>query len=291
MSPLYKFIADPLAARFLLQGIIKFTPIAELNDPSELLPNIIPDEVRRSLADLRERGYSDDDMVHLHREEHLLQRLAPAYRASEAPLTKEQATELIRSRFYDAGPLLYGLLDGVAREMASRVGLFCLTRRCDALPMWAHYAADARGLVVEFQELDNPFPGDKTGVLCEPIEVRYERERVGVTFDPRSHGSIFFTKYEDWGYEQEVRVVLPLDECRQHRDGDTLLNLFDIPRTCITRIILGWNIAPEHADAVRASARELNPAVEVVQACFLRGRVCVEGDDSPGPPVSQAMAR
>jgi hypothetical protein len=276
MPPLYKFISDPEVVRFLLEGTAKFTPIPELNDPSELLPNLVPGEVQRSLSHLREHGYSDDDMVYLRKEENLLRRLAPAYKAIDAPVTKELATALIRSPFYDSSPLLHQLLNGAAREMSSNVGLFCLTKRYDSLPMWAHYAANARGLVVEFQDLEDVFPGDDTGVLYEPIEVRYERERVGVTFDPRSHESIFFSKFQDWSYETEVRVVLPLADCRQVSVGDKLLYLFDIPPTCITRVILGWNVAPAVAETVRKVARDLNSNAKVLQAYFLLGRVYVD---------------
>ncbi len=278
MPPLYKFISDPTAVQFILKGIAKFTPIPELNDPSELLPNLIPGEVARSLAHLREHGYSDEDMLHLRKEESLLRRLAPSYKAMDAPVTKELATELIRSSVHDLAPSLYRLLNGAASEMSSKVGLFCLTKRYDSLPMWAHYAANAKGLVVEFQGLEDVFPGDDTGVLYHPISVRYEREQLGVTFDPRSHESIFFSKYQDRSYEQEVRVVLPLAECRQQHVGDKALYLYDIPPTCITRVILGWNVAPEAADRVRSFARDLNSEAKVLQACCLFGRVYVDMD-------------
>ena len=275
MPPLYKYISDPAAVRFLVQGTAKFTPIPQLNDPSELLPSVIPDEVLRSLTYLREHGYSDDDMVHLRKEENLLRRLAPLYKAIDTPVSKEMATAIIRSPFYDSTPLLYQLLNGVAQEMSSKVGLFCLTERYDSLPMWAHYAANATGAVLEFQHLEDAFPGDDTGVLYEPIAVRYERERLGVTFDPRSHESIFFSKFQDWSYEQEVRVVLPLADCRQERLGDKLFYLFDIPPTCIARVILGWNMAPPVAEMVRASVRDLNSDVNVIQASLRLGRVHV----------------
>jgi hypothetical protein len=278
MPPLYKFISDPAAVRFLLREIIKFTPIPELNDPSELLPNLLPDEVQRSLRHLREHGYSDEDMVHLRKQENLLRRLAPAYKAIDIPVTKELATALIRSQFYDLAPALYQMLNGVAREMSSKVGLFCLAHRYDSLPMWAHYAANANGLVVEFQNLEDVFPGDDTGVLNQPVAVRYERERLGVTFDPRSHESIFFSKFQDWSYEREVRVVRPLVDCRQESVGGKPLYLFDIPRTCIIRIILGWNMAPSVVEEVRAFARDLNPNAKVHHACLLFGRVYVDMD-------------
>ena len=270
---LYKFLADPNSVELVLNGAIKFSPICELNDPSELSPTLVVDEVRASLVRLQRDGYRAEDVVHLHKQERLLQRLAPAFRAISAPRTAAEATALVRSRLADSIPLLELLLERTAREMSSKVGLFCLSGRFDSLPMWAHYAANAAGLVVEFRDLAGVFDGDETGILNQPIAVRYQKERTGVTFDPRSHEGLFFDKFQDWSYEQEVRVVLPLAECRRETVGARTVYLYDIPPHHVSRVILGWNISPEKAALVRAVAARQPTPVEVVQASFRRGRV------------------
>src|SRR4051812_12574711 len=100
MASYFKFIADPKNVEFLLKGVVKFTPIKELNDPSELIPNVIFDEVRASLERLRRDGYTEDDLINLRKQQNLFQRLAPQYQAIGVPETKERATDLIRSPFY-----------------------------------------------------------------------------------------------------------------------------------------------------------------------------------------------
>ena len=138
-------------------------------------------------------------MGHLRRQGNLFEVLAPKFRAKPVPSTPEDATALIRSRFYDDLPGLERLLSHVAREMSSNVGLFCLSRRYKSLPMWAHYAGNAAGLAVQFRDLDKVFPGDETGdetgvlrkpigvcgkptgILGMPISVRYEQHRHGGT--------------------------------------------------------------------------------------------------------------
>lgn len=281
MSALYKFVADADAVQFLLDGVTKFTQIPELNDPSELVPNVIVGEVVASRDRLRRNGYSERDLVHLRRQENLLRRLAPQFQAIPAPRTAEEATAIIRSSFYDDIPRLERLLSATALEMSRKVAVFCLSRRYDSLPMWAHYAGNAAGLAVEFRDLDNVFSGDESGVLAQPIPVRYEREHVGVTFDPQSHESLFFAKFQDWSYEQEVRVVLPLAQCRRRRVGAKLLHVYDVPHTCVARVILGWNMTPGKMQAVRTSVRAINPDVEIRQAHFVRGRVEIFDDASP----------
>jgi hypothetical protein len=273
MPSLYKFIANPDAVQFLLRGVTKFTPIPELNDPSELIPNVIVEEVEASLTRLRQCGYSEEDMIHLRQQGNLLRRLAPEFQVIDVPGTKERATAVIRSPFYDQLSVLEQLLNNTAREMSTKVGLLCLSRRYDSLPMWAHYAANATGLVLELSDLDVVFPGDNTGVLRQPIPVRYEREHLGVTFDPQFHESLFFAKFQDWSYEREVRVVLPLADCRQEFVGGKPLYVYDIPSRCIARVIVGWNMVAENVELVRSHVHTINPKVEIVQARFARGYV------------------
>jgi hypothetical protein len=273
VTPLYKFIAHVDAVKFLLDGSLKFTPIPELNDPSELVPAVDTEAVAASRERLRNDGYSDADMVHLRRQGALLQRLAPDHQAIPVPESAGLATAQFRARFYDNTQLLERMLRQTADLMASKVGMFCLSVRMDSLPMWAHYAANAKGVAVEFKDLNHVFRGDDTGVLREPTFVRYERERLGVTFDPQSHEALFFAKFEDWRYEREVRVVLPLDECRTVYAGGLRLHVFDVPKRLIARLILGWRVPDDDVNSVVDYVRSRNPAVEIVRTRIQNGQV------------------
>lgn len=283
MTPLYKFIADPNAVPFILRGLIKFTPPAELNDPSELTPNVNKEEVIRSLERLRRDGYTEQDMVNLHCQEHLFQRLAPQFQAVEVPETPEEATLLVRSSFYDQISWLERRLSQMAHEVSSKVGVFCVSERYDSLPMWAHYAGNATGLVVEFAGLEEIFMGDNTGVLSEPIRVRYDRDRISVTFDTQSHYSLFFSKFPDWRYEQEIRIVLPLSDCRKETIGERSLYIREIPQACISRLILGWKMPDRVRQDIRLHIEQYNPQVDVVDASIVQGRVTISHvSNTPG---------
>lgn len=274
---LYKYVANVSALQHLLRGAIKFTPVHELNDPSELRPTLNRDAVQASLARLRQVGYTKEDLVHLRRQERILQRLAPRFQAIRTPRTPEEATAIARSAFYDVLPRLELLLDATAQEISTKVGLFCLSRRYDCLPMWAHYAANATGLVVAFRNLEAVFAGDDTGILRQPIAVRYDREHVGMTFDPSSHETLFFEKFEDWRYEQEVRVVLPLEDCRRETIGGNPTYLYDVPSNCVAHVILGWNMPDENVALAHEIATEANANIVVMRARFIHGKVEVEG--------------
>jgi hypothetical protein len=139
--------------------------------------------------------------------------------------------------------------------------------------MWAHYAKNASGLVVEFQGLNEVFPGENTRILARPIPVSYDREEGGVSFDPRSHESIFFSKFTDWSYEEEVRVVLPLSECSiGHVEGSSI-HLYRIPPTHVSRVIFGWNMSPEDVETVGDCIQRINPTVTIASARCVRGKV------------------
>ena len=290
MTTLYKFIAEPDHIQFLLRGSVKFTPIPDLNDPSELSPVVVEDDVRKSLTRLRLKGYDNQEFVDLRKQGHLLKRLAPECMKIPVPSSPEKATEFIHSDFFDDIPRLERMLYDTAQKISSRVGIFCLSKRRDSLPMWAHYASNAKGLVVEFEDLDKIFPGDKTGVLWQPIPVYYEQDGMGITFEPRSHESLFFCKFTDWSYEREVRIVLPLDDCHQkqdivsnestytcHQKQDIVSNestyTYNIRPICVVRVILGWKMEPKIVRTVRNYVREINPKVNIVQTSFARGRI------------------
>ena len=63
---------------------------------------------------------------------------------------------------------------------------------------------------MRFQGLEQEFPGDGTGSLNVVKPVRYVEDLVGLTHDPSTQDNLFFSKFEDWRYEREWRVVSAL---------------------------------------------------------------------------------
>lgn len=274
MQSLYKFVDSPDVAKYFLAGRIKFTPINELNDPSELTSIILPEKVNESLRKLRYLGYSKEDLTHLQRQAAVLRKLAPRFQAIPVPQCVEDANRVIHSSFYNRFEHIERLLNATAKEISEKVGFFCLTKRFDSLPMWAHYAGNATGLVVEFEDIKSVFTGDETGVLWSPTSVRYEKETGGVTFDPRSHDALFFEKFSDWSYEQEVRIVAALESCNPLTLGNGCkMYVYDLPPSKIKRLILGWKMSEEKIDMVRQMAITMKSKTEIVQARFKKGKV------------------
>ncbi len=278
MPSLFKFMNNKVVPNSIFGGTVKFTPIAELNDPAELNPTLNEEAVKASLRRLRKTGHSKRDLLELRRQSAMFQILAPEHQAVRVPATQKEADTLIRLPFYDWTVELERRLMSAAKTIASNVGVFCLSKRFDSLPMWAHYASNATGFVIEYADLNCSFKGDETGVLRQLREVVYESEITGVTFEPNSYESLFFSKYSDWSYERESRVILPLSDCRVTPLKTGNLYLFDLPPTCVRCVILGWNMPQATADAIRAAVSATNSRVSVVRALFCRGKVTFISD-------------
>jgi hypothetical protein len=125
----------------------------------------------------------------------------------------------------------------------------CFSRTPSSLPMWAHYAQNSEGFVLEIDEsvLASRYPESGFG------DVEYRSgpdERLNealasafVTAKPRHtyllrravFSAAYYTKSEQWAYEQERRMVASHEEVRNL--GAFLL--LDCPSEAITAVICG----------------------------------------------------
>lgn len=131
----------------------------------------------------------------------------------------------------------------------------CFSKSPIVAPMWAHYAQNHSGFVLEFdvQAIQEHF---------EEIEIRnvdYKvspnpalataLERAAVTKKPR-HATwlrqvvlteAYFSKYQDWSYEQECRLVDRNQYIEEVAENDILF----LPTNCVTAMIIGSKFPEE----------------------------------------------
>lgn len=125
----------------------------------------------------------------------------------------------------------------------------CFSRSPSVIPMWAHYAENHKGFVIEFSEssLAEAFPESHfenvtysdsprdglTDILYRAFKIGKNRYiyllRLGV------YHAAYFTKATCWTYEQERRMVASTKEIR---DKSEML-LLDVPVRCVSSIIVG----------------------------------------------------
>lgn len=266
-SKLYKFINGIAPVDSLLQGSVKFAQKNELNDPSEFIPKVDAAHLMETLMELRNQGHSEEQFDMLVAQSRMMQKVCPEFQAIAAPKSIEEADRVIRSPFYENFELLSDTLYRMAETVAARTGIQCLSEDWSCLPMWAHYAANGNGCVIEYTSIDEAFAGDDTQLLNGVHRVDYAPEQQGVTFDPVSFRSLFFTKFSDWKYEREWRIVSSITDCEPVLVGTQQINVRYIPKHHVSAVILGWKLNRAEVDRVRKIAGNTIP---VYTASFSR---------------------
>jgi Protein of unknown function (DUF2971) len=143
----------------------------------------------------------------------------------------------------------------------------CFSKSPDVVPMWAHYAFNHQGFVIEIEEekLSAAFPE----VRIEGIDYRDTPNeqiaeflyRANVTCKPRHIyflqeaviNAAYFTKSTLWSYEQEVRMVAHDDDV----DNINGLMFSRIPVECVTALIVGHKATDKNKLDIAAISEQL----------------------------------
>lgn len=212
--PLYKYVTASTAER-ILGGSIRFTQPGAFNDPFELLPQF-----------------------------HTPEGFAPADGILNINYTERRRKGLDKRRIKDQQKYYSDVqARSIVDSLNSAIGILCLSRNPDSLLMWAHYADEYRGAVIEFDESHDFFHGSI------PIAYRKQRPIYSITDFYGVDFSIadLCVKPNVWAYEKEVRVVRPLDRCDSSDtsfNGHPLMTM-SIPMDCIKGVILGERMPVE----------------------------------------------
>jgi Protein of unknown function (DUF2971) len=261
---LYKYLTSEGALRLFQTGKVRFTQPVEFNDPFEMQPFL------KGLADepTLEKQFDDgfgkllDPQI-----EELLGKLTPEQRSQ---INRESIQQMVLSQAPQALEAFKSLArmfrPAISREIYNRTneifGVFCLTEKPTNLLMWAHYAEDHRGVVIEFDGTHDFFsrrlgPQDDFRHLRR---VTYTHQRPEVFLNDSDATDYFYLKSNDWEYEQEWRFVVPLVECSQQIDRPPALPicLFQLPSDCIRAVSIGVRM-PETQKLELAAELRRNP--------------------------------
>ncbi|MCI0147540.1 DUF2971 domain-containing protein [Paraburkholderia sediminicola] len=207
---LHKYVSIDILKR-ILGGSIRMTQPGGFNDPFEFLPELtIPNDQAGKLA-----NFSFD--IRAPRRESPL--------TAVIQVTDGQAASDITSRH---------ILD----ILNQHIGILCLSKAPDSILMWSHYADQYQGAVITF-DADHEFFADQ-------IEVEYVEERPKKHIDSYKSEPVpvaeLCAKSIEWTYEQEVRIVRPLQDCKRMEKTDTRgfpVFTADIPQEAIVSVALG----------------------------------------------------
>ena len=156
-----------------------------------------------------------------------------------------------------------------------RQGTLCLSETHDNLLMWAHYASDHRGYVIEidssyfFALADDPNNAWRVNL----DRVKYREMRVldqptdWYEYFHGTHYAIATTKSTHWSHEQEWRMGRPLKDAdavlRDPNTQDILrdqfnnpCHLFSLPKKYLTKVIFGARSSKKHLGLVKKSLQQ-----------------------------------
>lgn len=144
----------------------------------------------------------------------------------------------------------------------------CFSRSAISLPMWAHYASNNMGYVIEYNNeiLNSYFPNasiQNMKYISKPDpNIAETLRRASQTLKPRWLGFLrqtvmynaYFSKLEEWSYEKECRFVATGSYTEKIHSNDLLF----IPIQAIKSIILGKNISPSNKDKLIEISEKYN---------------------------------
>lgn len=217
------------ARSILVQDRIWAASPASLNDPKDMRFKLVFNQD----LDTRIRWAKENA--------HLLPKLSPAQRL----LRQQQLARAIMTPEMEAG---------FKQDMEQGMGVFCASTDPRSQLLWAHYAAEHRGICIQFAPYE-----DELFLIAKKVMYSKKFPILVVPTPADSRQEYYLHKSPDWAYEKEWRVVLPLNNCS-----------IALRPLAISAVILGTRAEPDTAEAVMMLLQEREslgkPPLKVYQA-------------------------
>lgn len=190
MTKFYKYVSVDTAQIILKDSTLKFTSPIDFNDPFDYHPYI------------DEKGFNK----FVHRINNQIGNGVRQFKKNHLE-SKKHLSLLRRNEF--------------RQEYTKNISVSCFSESPFILPMWAHYADNHSGCVIEFEykedvDFINQYFSLSINQLSEllvPLKVNYSTDRPplfdenGNTNTDRTGLNACLTKSDKWSYEEEVRVI------------------------------------------------------------------------------------
>lgn len=252
-SKLYKYFA-PDRASFFRDFRVRYSQLGSFNDPFEGRPEIsslVPNG--DFLTAYKNISQEEFEKTFQALPEHVRHTITINQVYSLTDHMRRNQLSSIEQEIASITPLIAGFFTGKIDE---RLGVFCLSEVPDSLLMWAHYGGSHAGFVVEF---DGNHPYFHEAISAEDDlrhirRVRYRDTRPSLPLAEMSSTELFLAKSQHWAYENEWRIVRPLDEAvaTLHSESEPYpICLFEIPRQAVTGVILGARTQQHVVSAIK----------------------------------------
>ncbi len=240
-SALYKYCPPERVTDLIENKTIRFSPVCDLNDPFEGLPN------QDFLSHLNWLSAIERELI-----PHRIAALRLA-RARDGRIFKDEevvshATKQIRDELSGTAshPALRQAALKAQKNEREQLRILCFSQTPpdhpdDALLIWAHYTAGHKGFVVGFDP-KHSWISDfdaMSQLTVGPIKYHSLRPSVQVGSDGQviPDNNLLFHKSANWSYEREYRIIAPRDHKRFRHEK--ISALADIPAGIIQTITIG----------------------------------------------------
>lgn len=275
--PYFKFLRETdrdnhAVLKSCIEGNIKFSLFSEMKDQTETCNEVDKKDVRKTL-----NAFFKNFLIFvklaliLPRQIVLVNRIYSNISVLFNVLKNSPELRLLRTQShlkklsYLIAHYLPIMLEVTNRDIQTRIGILCITKKINDKRMWEEYADKAKGFVVEYRDLNSVFTGDCTGVFDKITKVNYVegKRRLPLRLSACDFDRLFFTKLKDeYGFEKEYRVIKVLRDCN-NENGNYFIKIN--PEKYISRIIVGYNNTSEEIKEIRNYVKE-HSSIPVVQA-------------------------
>lgn len=220
--------------KLVLQNLqLKVTPPNEFNDPFEMSPIVKCADPKAYAVGMAKKALLDPSFFDHHRTTFPDCATFTEFQTKYGHLLPHMVKTCVTAVPDLDSQLQEEVLDTLSRS----TGVVCMTRNPNNLLMWAHYAAQHKGILIEFDE-GNPL------LDCPDLfDVEYSVDRA--SYDPTgNHAKDVETfakrKSAEWDYEAEVRLIVQLDHTIKHtRPDGSIMYLLAIPPELVVSVTFG----------------------------------------------------
>lgn len=142
-------------------------------------------------------------------------------------------------------PAFSDTVETILRQSLPRhIGVLCLSHSSKHPLMWAHYTDCHKGALLEFDEQAPCFNRRRHGEdefgRLHRVWYADTRPTIAAHRDSDAFVALALTKALEWAYEQELRLLWPLELADRTVDaGGTKVHLIDVPATALRSVTIG----------------------------------------------------
>lgn len=150
-------------------------------------------------------------------------------------------------------------------ELGSKLLCFSLSEAYNIPPMWAHYAGNHTGFVIEFDTEHMWFRRSDDQAKSRLQKVVYLDEVLEEPFiNPQA---AFISKTTDWKHEREWRLNCGVDKIEKVLGSEIdPIHLVSFPKETVSSIIVGQKATESTIDRLRSVVKRLYPAAVLLMA-------------------------